>query len=149
MKRSLITIFLILISATSASTQERVKFPVGVSSKVLGYGHLWAAWRRGYFEREGLDVDVVVMRGTAPAVQALMSRAVPANEQGLLQGALASMTSLTSIVGPPIWAGLFGYFVSSAAPVIVPGAAFFAAAGVFLLALGLARRWFGAARIET
>ncbi len=85
-----------------------------------------------------------------PAVQALMSRSVPPNEQGLLQGSLASMLNLTSIAGPPIWTGLFGYFVSSAAPIIVPGAAFFAAAAVFLLALGLARRWFGgAARAET
>lgn len=78
----------------------------------------------------------------APAVQALMSRAVPANEQGLLQGALASMQNLTSIAGPPIWTGLFGFFVSSAAPVVVPGAAFFAAGGVFLVAMLLARRWF-------
>ena len=85
-----------------------------------------------------------------PAVQALMSRLVPTNEQGLLQGSLASMLNLTSIAGPPIWTGLFGYFVSSAAPIILPGAAFFAAAGVFLLALGLARRWFGTtARAET
>jgi DHA1 family tetracycline resistance protein-like MFS transporter len=80
----------------------------------------------------------------APAVQALMSRSVAANEQGLLQGALTSMMNLTSIVGPPIWTGLFGYFVSSAAPVVVPGAAFFAAAAVFVVALGLAVRWFGA-----
>jgi DHA1 family tetracycline resistance protein-like MFS transporter len=80
-----------------------------------------------------------------PAVQALMSRAVPANEQGLLQGSLASMLNLTSVAGPPIWTGLFGYFVSSAAPVIVPGAAFFAAAGVFLLAFVFALRWFAAA----
>ncbi len=80
----------------------------------------------------------------APAVQALMSRAVPPNEQGLLQGAIASMTNLTSIVGPPIWTGLFGYFVSPAAPVIVPGAAFFAAGAVFFVALLLARRWFAA-----
>jgi MFS transporter, DHA1 family, tetracycline resistance protein len=79
-----------------------------------------------------------------PAAQALMSRAVPANEQGLLQGALASMTNLTSIVGPPIWTGLFGYFVSPAAPAVVPGAAFFAAAAVFLVALVLAQRWFAA-----
>jgi DHA1 family tetracycline resistance protein-like MFS transporter len=77
-----------------------------------------------------------------PAVQALMSQAVPANEQGLLQGALASMTNLTSIAGPPIWTGLFGYFVSPAAPVIVPGAAFFAASLVFLVALVFAARWF-------
>jgi NitT/TauT family transport system substrate-binding protein len=58
--------------------QERIKFPVGVSSKVLGYGHLWAAWRRGYFEREGLDAEVVVMRGTAPAVQALIAGSIGA-----------------------------------------------------------------------
>ena len=58
--------------------QERVKFPVGVSSKVLGYGTLWATWRRGYFEREGLDVDVVLMRGTAPAVQALIANSISA-----------------------------------------------------------------------
>jgi DHA1 family tetracycline resistance protein-like MFS transporter len=77
-----------------------------------------------------------------PAVQALMSRSVPANEQGLLQGALASMMNLTSIAGPPIWTGLFGYFVSSAAPVIVPGAAFFGAALVFVLALTFTARWF-------
>jgi DHA1 family tetracycline resistance protein-like MFS transporter len=80
-----------------------------------------------------------------PAVQALMSRSVAANEQGLLQGALASMTNLTSIIGPPIWTGLFGFFVSEAAPVVVPGAAFFAAAVVFAIALGLARRRFAAA----
>src|SRR5262245_45764365 len=79
-----------------------------------------------------------------PAVQALMSRAVPADEQGLLQGALASMLNLTSIFGPPIWTGLFGYFVSPAAPVIVPGAAFFAASLVFLGALVLAIRRVGA-----
>lgn len=76
-----------------------------------------------------------------PATMGMMSKSVPANEQGLLQGAVASLTSLTSIVGPPIWTGLFGYFVSPAAPIIIPGAAFFAAAAVFLLALGIALRW--------
>jgi MFS transporter, DHA1 family, tetracycline resistance protein len=83
-----------------------------------------------------------------PAVQALMSQSVPPNEQGLLQGALASMTNLTSIFGPPIWTGLFGFFVSPAAPVIVPGAAFFASAAVFLVALVLARRWFASPRSQ-
>jgi len=85
----------------------------------------------------------------APAVQALMSRSVAANEQGLLQGALTSMMNLTSIVGPPIWTGLFGYFVSSAAPVIVPGAAFFAAAAVFVVTLALALRRFRAVPTPT
>jgi DHA1 family tetracycline resistance protein-like MFS transporter len=76
-----------------------------------------------------------------PATMGLMSKSVPANEQGLLQGAIASLTSLTSIIGPPIWTGLFAYFVSPAAPIIIPGAAFFVASAVFLLALGIALRW--------
>jgi DHA1 family tetracycline resistance protein-like MFS transporter len=76
-----------------------------------------------------------------PATMGMMSKSVPVNEQGLLQGAVASLTSLTSIIGPPIWTGLFGYFVSPAAPIIIPGAAFFVAATVFLLALGIALRW--------
>jgi len=77
----------------------------------------------------------------APALMSLMSRAVAASEQGLLQGALASVQGLTSIAGPPIWTGLFGFFISPAAPVIVPGAAFFVAAGVFAMAFVLAVRW--------
>ena len=80
-----------------------------------------------------------------PAVQALMSRSVPANEQGLLQGALSSMVNLTSIAGPPIWTSLFAFFVSPQTPIVVPGAAFFAAAVVFVVALMLAHRWFAAA----
>ena len=82
----------------------------------------------------------------APALMSLMSRKVAANEQGLLQGALSSLMGLTSVAGPPIWTGLFGYFVSPAAPVIVPGMAFFVAAAVFAVALVLAVRWVGDAR---
>ncbi|MBN9569642.1 MAG: tetracycline resistance MFS efflux pump, partial [Alphaproteobacteria bacterium] len=52
--------------------------------------------------------------------------------QGELQGALASLGSLTSIAAPPLLSNLFGYFTSPAAPVYFPGAAFFAAS-VFLL----------------
>lgn len=77
----------------------------------------------------------------APALMSLMSRSVAASEQGLLQGALASLQGLTSIAGPPIWTGLFGYFISKDAPMIVPGAAFFAAAAVFAAAFGLAVKW--------
>src|SRR3977135_1619640 len=42
-----------------------------------------------------------------PAVQGLMSRSVPPNEQGLLQGAMASVMTGTAILGPPITNGLF------------------------------------------
>ena len=67
-----------------------------------------------------------------PSLNAIMSRQVGAHGQGELQGALASLGSLTSIAAPPLLSNLFGYFTSPAAPVYFPGAAFFAAS-VFLL----------------
>ena len=76
MVKGLLALVLLLLFPFPGLAQDRVKFPVGVSSKVLGYGHLWAAWRRGYFEREGLDAEVVLMRGTAPAVQALIAGSI-------------------------------------------------------------------------
>jgi len=76
--RSLFALLLFAMLPAPSAAQERVKFPVAVSSKVLGYGHLWAAWRLKYFEREGLDVDVVLMRGTAPVVQAMIAGSVSA-----------------------------------------------------------------------
>ena len=76
MKRTSSALLLVFLLPALGLAQERVKFPVGVSSKVLGYGHLWAAWRLKYFEREGLDVDVVLMRGTAPAVQAMIAGSI-------------------------------------------------------------------------
>src|SRR3989440_3275621 len=59
-----------------------------------------------------------------PALQAIISAHVPSNEQGELQGALSSLMSATSIVGPPIVTNLFAYFTASNAPVKFPGAPF-------------------------
>ncbi len=73
-----------------------------------------------------------------PAAQGLVSRAVGANEQGAVQGALSSLASVAGIVGPPLGAGVFGYFIGPPAPVHVPGAAFFLAASLMALALGRA-----------
>src|ERR1044071_7239970 len=91
------------------TAQERTKFNVGVSSKVLGYGHLWAAWRLKYFEREGLDVDVILMRGTAPAVQAMIANSISAGliandgpvaavEQGMDIAMIASSSKITHML---------------------------------------------------
>ncbi len=77
-----------------------------------------------------------------PAAQGLMSKAVPPNEQGMLQGGLASVSSITSIVGPPLATNLFGYFISSNAPIQLPGAPFFAGTFLLILALLAAQRTF-------
>jgi DHA1 family tetracycline resistance protein-like MFS transporter len=77
-----------------------------------------------------------------PALQALVSRSVPPNEQGAIQGALSSLGSLAGIVGPLLATGLFGYFISDKSPAIIPGAAFFASASLAFIALILAIRTF-------
>lgn len=59
-----------------------------------------------------------------PALQGVMSNQVPMNEQGELRGALTSVMSLTSVVGPLIMTQLFGYFTSTAAPIQLPAAPF-------------------------
>jgi len=61
-----------------ASADEKFQLPVAVSSRVLGFAPLWAADKKGFFEREGLDVTVTTTRGTAPSMQALAAESVHA-----------------------------------------------------------------------
>jgi DHA1 family tetracycline resistance protein-like MFS transporter len=62
-----------------------------------------------------------------PALQSIISGHVPPNEQGELQGALTSLMSVTSIIGPPMMTNLFAYFTHKSAPFYFPGASFFLA----------------------
>jgi len=67
-----------------------------------------------------------------PALQGILSNRVPMNEQGNLQGALTSMMSLTTIIGPAIAAGLFYKFTGDNALTYFPGAPYIAG-GLLLL----------------
>ena len=59
-----------------------------------------------------------------PALQSIISGKVPGNEQGELQGALTSLMSATTIIGPLIMTNLFAYFTKTNAPVHFAGAPF-------------------------
>lgn len=59
-----------------------------------------------------------------PALQAILAGHIPRNEQGELQGALTSMMSLTSIIGPLVMTNLFAFFTKPNAPVRFSGAPF-------------------------
>ena len=63
-----------------------------------------------------------------PAMTAILSEQVPADQQGELQGVIASITSLTSIGAPLMMTSLLAWFSGPHAPVYFPGAAFMAAA---------------------
>jgi DHA1 family tetracycline resistance protein-like MFS transporter len=71
-----------------------------------------------------------------PALQSMMSAAVPANEQGELQGALTSLISLTSIFGPLLMTGIFSYFIGPDTPFYFPGSSFFVG-GVMTIVSGI------------
>lgn len=70
-----------------------------------------------------------------PALQGIISNQVPPNEQGELQGALTSLMSATSIIGPPLMTNLFHYFTGPSAPMYFPGAIFILGAMLTLLSL--------------
>lgn len=61
---------------------------------------------------------------SGPALQSIISGNVPPSEQGELQGALTSLVSLSSIIGPPLMTGLFSYFTRPGARLHFSGAAF-------------------------
>jgi len=71
----------------------------------------------------------------APALQSLLSAQVDEDAQGQLQGLLASMTSLASVVGPVLIS--LGYFATRG---IWPGMMWLAGAALYLLCLPLVRR---------
>lgn len=68
-----------------------------------------------------------------PALQAVVSGQVPANEQGEIQGTLTSLMSASSIIGPPLMASTFYFFTHDGAPFQFAGAPF--VLGGFLMLL--------------
>ncbi|MES3016962.1 MAG: TCR/Tet family MFS transporter [Bacteroidota bacterium] len=75
-----------------------------------------------------------------PALQSIISGNVPKNEQGELQGALTSLMSATSIVGPLLMTNLFAWFTRPGAPVKFAGAPFFAGAILMFISAIVAAR---------
>jgi DHA1 family tetracycline resistance protein-like MFS transporter len=74
-----------------------------------------------------------------PTLQGMMSNLVPANMQGQLQGALTSLVSLTSIIGPPLMTYVFFVFTGDTPLFDFPGAPF--ALGGIIMLISLAIAW--------
>jgi MFS transporter, DHA1 family, tetracycline resistance protein len=120
---------------------ERRAALLGIVSGTAGYAGFglatasWMmfAWLGSWF------LAAIVM----PTTNALMSHRISPDAQGELQGAVASLFSLSAIIGPPIMTHLFAHFTSPESTIHVPGAAFLAAAvlaGVSLVIFWLSTR---------
>lgn len=75
-----------------------------------------------------------------PSMQSVLAGHVPANEQGELQGALTSLMSLTTIIGPPLMNNLFYHFTKENAPVHFPGVPFLL--GALLMLFSVIITWY-------
>lgn len=74
-----------------------------------------------------------------PALQGIMSKAVGADAQGELQGALTSAGALAMIVSPMLMTGTFAYFTGPDAPIYLPGAPFVLSAALICAGLAVFR----------
>ncbi len=82
---------------------------------------------------------------TVPAIQAMITSATSADAQGELQGALATLSSVSIIAGPLIFASTFARFSGTDAPIHAPGAPFLLSAllaGTALFLLGTLKHRF-------
>jgi len=105
---------------------ERRAAAAGMAAALLAYvgyalaTHGWMMY--------AVSLTTFIFALTYPSMNALASQQIPANAQGELQGAVASLYSLSSIVGPPLMTQMFGHFSARSAGVYFPGAAFLTAA---------------------
>ncbi|MGL5011539.1 MAG: TCR/Tet family MFS transporter, partial [Paracoccaceae bacterium] len=72
-----------------------------------------------------------------PALQAIASRATPADAQGELQGVMSSLTASATITAPLIMTNTFAAFTGPAAPINRPGAPFLLAAILMVICVTL------------
>lgn len=94
---------------------------------------------------EGWMMFVVMLVGgvggvAGPALQGWISSSVANNEQGSVQGAIASLGSLSAIVGPIVGTALFAFFTGPNTPLEFGGAPFAAGALLVLVSVVLLQR---------
>ena len=73
-----------------------------------------------------------------PAMQAVISSQVPANEQGEIQGTLSSLMSASAIIGPPMMSTVFYFFTHKEAPFQFAGAPFVLASVLMIVSTVIA-----------
>lgn len=76
-----------------------------------------------------------------PAMQSLISRETPPEEQGELQGGLMSMASLTAVINPLVMTAVFAETSKVESPYYLPGAPYFLAGFMFFLGWLAVMQW--------
>ena len=106
---------------------------VGLSftaASAFGYAAAWQGWM------VYVVIGATCLEALAdPPLRSLAAAKVPPSAQGELQGALTSLFSITSIITPLLYTGIFAWFTTPGAPVTFGGAPYLVAGAILLLAL--------------
>lgn len=113
-------------------------------ARVVAVGLVCAAIAAlGYGLSGGLVAVVVLMiihgpEGFVhPMLTAMLSKAVPDNAQGELQGGISAITNLSMLAGTVFFAQVFGHAMAEGRAVQSPDLPYYIAAGILALALGM------------
>jgi DHA1 family tetracycline resistance protein-like MFS transporter len=111
---------------------------IGLAAGVIGFA-IYAAASSGWIFLLGMPISAL-WAVAGPTTQAMITKRVPPDVQGRIQGALSSLVALAGIIGPAIFGGSFAYFISADAPVTLPGIPFAIAAVILAIAFATAYR---------
>ncbi|MFO0775750.1 MAG: TCR/Tet family MFS transporter [Nitrospiraceae bacterium] len=126
----------LLVRRVTARLGERRTLLVGLFCGVLGLSIYGGAPTPSIYV---LGIPVMAFWGLAgPALQALMTRRVSGQEQGQLQGAVASLGGVAGLIGPTLFTQTFALFIGAGAAWHQPGAPFLLAAAMLAAAAALA-----------
>jgi len=94
-----------------------------------------------------LGIPVMSLWGVSgAAIQSFMTKRVAPDQQGQLQGANTSVQSISQLLGPFVFTLTFAYFIGAQTPLHLPGAPFYLASVLVVLALGIAARTLAGSR---
>jgi DHA1 family tetracycline resistance protein-like MFS transporter len=117
---------------------ERRALLLGLACGAIGF-FIFAAAPSGLLS--WLGIPFMALWGLAGAsTQALMTRLVAPEQQGQLQGATMSVASVSQLLGPFLFTLTFAYFIGAEALFKLPGAPFYLASMLLLLALVISMR---------
>lgn len=128
----------VLVGPVVKRIGERGAVLVGAAFGVLGFV-IYAFASTGVFYFVG--APFFALQGLMlPGLQGLMSRRIPPNEQGQLQGATQSLQGMSSILGPLIFPLTFAWALRNDATLHMPGLPILIAASLLVLAFLIALR---------
>ena len=128
----------LLVKPVVAKLGERGAITIGLIGGAIGYS-LFGFSKTGLLFWLGIPF-LNMMSFTWPAAQSLLSRKTSPSEQGQLQGAINSLRGIAGLLGPSLFTYIFSKSIGIGAILHLPGAPFYAAAGMLLIALLLAQR---------